>query len=127
MKTKQKTILDRRKAHGESLREWLHDRRVAAGKRIAAETEARRARPRGVDRVPARYRIEPRPTEYVVEHTTPPRAMTRRPGRPSAARRLRQQRAMRLEYAVGESLVGKRFLTDEGEQAAIRSVRRWAR
>lgn len=130
MKIKQKLHLARQRTHGASLREWLHDRQQAATKRRRAEHLAHQAQPCGVDRVPARYRDEERELEYLVQHTTPSRQMRRRntkskPGRPLP--RLREQRAARLEYEVGEALVGRSFVTDEGEQAAIKSVRRWTR
>lgn len=117
---------DEKAARRRVLREWFDARREAAEKRRRQAVP--RTGPRGVDRVPERYRVAAPVPEYLVEHTGPSRLRLRatsRHGRPLP--RLREQRAMRLEYAVGEALRGQEFATDEGERAAVASVKRWAR
>jgi hypothetical protein len=110
------------------LRDWFDARREAA------DTRRREAAPatgsRGVDRVPARYRVHTPAPEFVVEHTSSRRMRRRmtvsKPGRPLP--RLREQRAMRLDYAVGEALAAERRLPEEARNPnAETTARRWAR
>lgn len=58
----------RARAFGESLREWLHDRELAALKRQEERAKALRGRARGVDRVPEHLQDQQRPTVWVHEH-----------------------------------------------------------
>ena len=122
-KTKQKTALARQREHGNSLRTWLQDRAIAAGKRRAEARKKAAKQPapsRGVDRVPARLRVERPAPEVLVQLQPEPRYR-------KTKTRLRQQRTMRLDHAAGEALKGRTFVTDEGERQAIATVRRWTR
>lgn len=53
------------RAKVEALREWREERRLAAAKRAEDRRRERDARPRGVDRVPARLRVDQAPPDFV--------------------------------------------------------------
>lgn len=64
----ERAALRRARAFGDSLRDWLHDRELAALKRAEERAKALRGRSRGVDRVPERLQVGPRPTQWVHQH-----------------------------------------------------------
>lgn len=53
-----------------AFRDWFEERRTESMKRNAAAAKAYRERPRGVDRVPDRYRVHAPVPKYVVQHTS---------------------------------------------------------
>jgi len=65
---------------GQQLRDWLHARQVAAGIRGRKRRKDQAKGKRGVDRVPARYRGLTPTFEWVHQHTSPSRALSRRDG-----------------------------------------------
>jgi hypothetical protein len=66
-------------ARRQTLRDWFDARREAADKRRKDAAKAPRG-PRGVDRVPARYRMHVPAPVYVVEHHDMPRDVRRARG-----------------------------------------------
>lgn len=70
-KTRQKDAIRHQKARGEALREWLHERRIEAHKRLTRAKQEAPVLPRGVDRVPERYRVETPEPQVLVEHAGP--------------------------------------------------------
>lgn len=68
IKAKLTEVLTRKKAHGDDLRAWLHDRELAASKRAKEEAKNRRTGPRGVNRVPAHLQGLAPTTKYIVKN-----------------------------------------------------------
>lgn len=73
------------RSFGEQLRQWLHARQVAAGIRNRKRRKARPKFSRGVDRVPARYRVTRPEPQWVHRHQSLSRWWARRTGQSRGA------------------------------------------